>query len=307
MSYFFSLQLKRCNRFLEEFGVTPVIGYILLLLLFVVMSFYVFYKSGNYADWIYLLLTVFIVEGFGAQQYRFAMLKSIFSRTDFIQIRLIENLLMVLPFSLFYVYQQSFLFALIVVIVGAVLAFIPQYKMSKIRMITPFKRQPFEFTSGFRKTILYFPMIMYVLIKSIQVDNGNLAVFTLGFLLLICLSYYFTNEPFYFTWIHNKKPKEFLLYKIKLALRNSTVLCMPILCITAIIFPHTWMALLLILILGYASIITLILAKYSTFPSSINLPQFLLFTLAIWFPPMLIVVLPIFYKRAIHNLKPLLS
>lgn len=307
MSYYFSLQFKRCNRFLIEFGVAPFVGYFLLAVLFVVMSFFVFFKSGNYAEWIYLLIGIFIIEGFGSQYDRYSLLKSVFNSTDFMQVRMIENLCIAIPFSVFLLYNQSYLFAGLIMAIGVLLSMIPLYRIARFKIRTPFKRRPFEFTAGFRKTILYAPMIIYILIKAIQVENGNLAVFTLGFLVIICLSYYFTNEQFYFVWTFNKSPKEFLLYKIKMALWNFTLLSVPIVFISIIFFPYSWMALLLVLSLGYTSIITLILAKYSAFPSSLNLPQFILFSIVIWFPPMLLIVIPIFYKRAIQKLKPILS
>lgn len=307
MSYYFTLQWKRFNRFLIEFGIAPVIGYLLIFVLFILMSAYIFYKAGSYAEWVYLIAAILVIEGFGAQQSRYALLKSIFEQSTFFKVRLIENAFLAIPFALFLLYKKAYFFAILIVTIGVLLAFIPLYKIYRFRILTPFKKQPFEFTAGYRKTILYFPMILFVLVKSIQVGNGNLALFTLGFLFFISLSYYITAEPHYFAWIHDKSPRAFLQYKIGFGIRNVTVLIVPVIMLLLFFFPETWRAIIVIVVLGYAFIIQMILAKYSAFPSSINLPQIILFSLSIWFPPMLLIVIPIFYKRAISKLNPILS
>lgn len=306
MSYYFVLQAKRLNRFLLEFGITPYLAYPLFIILFFVMSFLIFIKAAGYAPWLYILTFSIILESI-SQQDRTLLLKSLFNRKAFYKIRLIENLVIAIPFLLFLLYQQNYLFAVGLFFIALSFVFIPYYRSFQLSIPTPYKRRPFEFTAGFRNKIIYLPFILLLIIKSIQVGNANLALFILAVIFFICLSFYGAVEDPYFAWIHNKPPEQFLFFKIKQGLINSTILSGPILLILGLAFFETWPAVLLIQGMGYVLIMTIILAKYSAFPSTMNLPQIILFMLCFWLPPMLLIAIPLFYRKAIKKLTPILT
>jgi hypothetical protein len=50
-----------------------------------------------------------------------------------------------------------------------------------------------------------------------------------------------------------------------------------------------------------------LLGKYAFFPTTMNLPQGLLMAFSFLFPPMLLFLLPYFYRRCIHQLNPILE
>lgn len=306
MSYYFSLQFKRLNRFLIEFGVAPLIAYPLFVILFIFISLFIFVKASVYASWVYTALCIIIIESVG-QQDRTQLLQSLFNRSHYFKIRLIENALVAIPFISFLLYKQAYYFATGLLFISLCFAFIPNYRSFQLSMPTPFKRRPFEFTAGFRSKVLYIPFILFVLAKSLQVGNANLAVAVLALSFLMCLTYYGTIEDPYFVWIHNKTAQQFLLFKIKQGLINSTLLSLPIFLVVAVVFSETLATILLIQGLGYILVITIILAKYSAFPSNINLPQIILFIICLWLPPMLLIIIPLFYSKAINKLKPILS
>ena len=60
-------------------------------------------------------------------------------------------------------------------------------------------------------------------------------------------------------------------------------------------------------LIGFAFLWTVILAKYSAYPNEINIPEGILFALCIYFPPLLIALIPFFYVKSIKKLNLLLK
>jgi hypothetical protein len=58
--------------------------------------------------------------------------------------------------------------------------------------------------------------------------------------------------------------------------------------------------------LGFVFIGTVILAKYSAYPGPMNLPEAILLLLCVYLPPLLLIMIPFFYKKAMNNLRRLL-
>jgi hypothetical protein len=52
---------------------------------------------------------------------------------------------------------------------------------------------------------------------------------------------------------------------------------------------------------------TIILAKYAAFPHQVNLPQFVILAVSVWFPPLLIAVIPFFYRQSVKRLNEILT
>ena len=63
----------------------------------------------------------------------------------------------------------------------------------------------------------------------------------------------------------------------------------------------------IIFVVGYLCLTTIILAKYAAYPQEISIPQAILMGLGFSFPPFLLVVLPMFYQKAITSLQPILE
>jgi hypothetical protein len=60
-------------------------------------------------------------------------------------------------------------------------------------------------------------------------------------------------------------------------------------------------------VLGYCYLLTVILAKYSTFPRKINLPQGILLAMSLAMPLLLLIVVPFFYIESNRRLKEILE
>jgi hypothetical protein len=52
---------------------------------------------------------------------------------------------------------------------------------------------------------------------------------------------------------------------------------------------------------------TVILAKYSAYPGEMNLPEGMIIAISIYFPPLLLAIIPFFYTKSIRKLKYILN
>ncbi|MBS1613925.1 MAG: ABC transporter permease, partial [Bacteroidetes bacterium] len=172
---------------------------------------------------------------------------------------------------------------------------------------TPFGRKPFEFAVGFRSTFALFIIAYAIAGIAAVVVNFNLGIFALLMVFAITLSYYGAPEDEYYVWQHSYSPKAFLFMKYKTAVQYATLLSLPALAILCIVFYTDIHYILLFQLLGYVYIACMIAAKYSAYPSEMNVPQAVLLASAICFPPVLLIVFPYFLSRAMQRLQPILK
>lgn len=306
MYYYFVIQQRILNRKMEELGLQPILGYSLGVLVFLGLSFYLFYKTTAYAGYIYAAAGLSLVLGFGEKE-RNDFLKLTFLLSTYRRVRAAENGLLVLPFVVFLCCKAEFLLSGGLLVVALLLSFFNSGTRFNLTIPTPFFRFPFEFTTGFRKYWLLYLIAYFVAWKAIEVDNFNLGAGSLAFVYLLAMSHYALPENDYYVWMYNCTPRRFLLKKTATAWLHLSMLTLPLMVVLSIFFWDKSWILLLILGLGLFLIGAMILAKYSAYPQEMSLPQALFFGLSMWFPPMLLLALPLFYKRAIQRLNPYLQ
>ena len=141
----------------------------------------------------------------------------------------------------------------------------------------------------------------------ISVGNFNLGVFSLLVIFLTSFSFYTQPDSQFYVWIFSHTATSFLIDKIKIGIGYVTILALPILLGLGYFFPEKSSLLLIFLGLGYLYLGTIILAKYAAFPRAMNLPESILIVASVFFPPILLFVLPFFYRRSIKNLNTVLS
>ena len=305
MYYYFVIQQRILSRKMEELGLHPVPGYALGALVFVGLSFYLFFKT-TYAGYIYAGIGLSLVLGFGEKE-RNEFLKTTFPLASYWKVRAAENFLLVIPFVLFLCYKAEFLLAGGLLVAALLLSLFNSASRLNLTIPTPFFRFPFEFTTGFRKYWLIYLFAYFVAWKAIEVDNFNLGVGSLAFLCLLAMSHYAMPENEYYVWMYNCTPGRFLLKKTATAWLYLSLLALPLGLILSVFFWDKSWILLLILGLGLFLIGAMILAKYSAYPREMSLPQALFFGLGMWFPPLLLLVVPLFYKRAVQQLNTYLQ
>lgn len=300
MLTYFKLQFKMFNRQLSDFGLHPVIAYILIAFVFIGLSVYLFHKT-IYAPWLFLAASMSLPLKLGETK-RNDFLKTIFSKRDYLLIRNFENLISNFPFTVWLMYTHCYLQTMLLILLTILLSFVKVNPVYNRVLPTPFGKHPFEFTQGFRKSFYVIACMCLLTIISIVSGNFNLGVFSLVILFLIILSFYSEPESEFDVWVYSHKPFNFLAYKTKTAILFSGMLTLPITVCLAITFPAKMNILIIVQLVGFVYVLSMILAKYTAFPSGINIPQGILLATGLVFPPLLIFLIPYFYLKAIKQL-----
>jgi len=288
-----------------DFGLPLLIGYTLLPFVFVLLSNYLFEKT-EFANYIYGLLAVSFVSKL-SEPKRNDFLKSIFNKYNYKKLRILENIIYCLPFTLFLIYQKQFLFSVILNLCVTIIMLFNFSTNLNVTIPTPFSKNPFEFTVGFRKTFYVFPIAYFLTYISVTVGNFNLGVFSMLLIGITCFSYYSKTENEYFVWNYNLSSKEFLLEKIKTCLTYFSILSLPIIITLGISFFNQIDILIVFIFLCYAYLTTIIFAKYSSFPNEMNMSKVILIGLSFMFPPILLIFIPLFYSQSIKKLNTILN
>lgn len=305
MKDYFQLQYKMLNRKMIDFGLPLLIGYPLLLFLFILLSNYLF-GNTEFANYVYGLIALSFVSRLSDPK-RNDFLKSIFNKDKYKKLRVIENLIYCLPFTLFLIYKEQFVFSILLNLLVIITMLFNFSTNVNVTIPTPFSKKPFEFTVGFRKTFYVFPIAYVLTYISVSVGNFNLGVFSVLLIGITCFSYYSKIENDYFVWNYNLSPKEFLVEKTKTCLINFLLLSLPIIITLSFSFFNQIDILIVFILLCFAYLTTIIYAKYSSFPNEMNVSQLILIATSLIFPPILLIFIPLFYYQSIKKLKDILN
>ena len=313
MKYYFTLQYKRLYRRIFEFGngdnygINPFLGFAIIVLLFYRFSVSFFLKI-EYAEIIYPIMALIIIGSLSVKD-RNSFIRDIFDVKKNRKIRLFENLILSIPFSLFLIYKQEFNSVFIFLALSMLISQYNKIQISNFIIPTPFYKKPFEFIVGFRKTFWLFLIAYLITYISISVGNFNLGVFALILVYLTTMNFYSTPEPVFYIWIYSLNSEEFIKMKIKIALLYSMFLSLLI-TISLLFFYFSIDNLILIIlsnILGVAFLITNLLIKYSYFPSNPSIIKAIIIGLSIMFPPLLLFVIPYYKSLSNKTLKNILK
>ena len=305
MNYYFQLQLKRLERRSSDFGVHPIVASVVVVFVFFGASFLLFTKTP-YANWIYLATAFFTVLKL-SDSSRTELLNLLFTKNNFFKVRIIENLIIALPFSLMFVFQRSLEFVFGVMILSFLLAFVQYSQKLNWVIPTPFKNWPFEFIVGFRKSFFLLFGVAFLLFKAVEVGNFNLGLFALLVVHLFTMSFYFQPETDFFVWVYSAHPVQFLQKKISIAIIGNTILTLLIAGVLVYAFPDNWMFVVGLQVLGWLFLTAIILAKYAAYPKEIGLPQAIILAFSFGFPPFLLLVIPYFFSQSRSRLNHLLK
>lgn len=306
MRYYFLLQFRRMERQLAETGLPPKLGGVLLVGLFVGLSAYLFEKVTFGAEWVYAFIGLSFVFNLGERQ-RNEQLKVIFDAPQYIRVRLLENGLSALPFSLFLLYQQRYGAAGMVLAAALLLTGASWSTGWSYTLPTPFRRWPFEFPAGFRRSAILLLFPPFLMLKAAEAGNTTLIMFAHALVLLIGVSYYTKPEHKYFVWIYSVGSRAFLWKKMTTAVVCATLLSLPTGLFVLWRHPELWAVLAGVQLAAYGLFCLMILAKYSAFPQEISVAQAVLFGLCCWFPPAVLVVFPMFYRQSLKKISPVLE
>ena len=187
------------NRKLKDMGFYPVGAYLLMVGLFLAVSALLFHRL-DYAPYIYLAFPLPFFSRLSDRR-RNDFLKMAFLERQYKTIRLMENLLIALPFALFLCWEQRFLAIVPLIAISILFSWVKVKKMFSFVLPTPFSMHPFEFSVGFRYTFYLFPIAYYTTVMAMVHDNLTLGVAALGFMFIVCCFFYFQADNIYYVWI----------------------------------------------------------------------------------------------------------
>lgn len=306
LQYYFQLQYLRLSRSLTTLGIQPVLGVSLCLIAFVICSLLIFYKLQQLGPWIYVGIAVIVLISLGSSD-RVNQIHILYTNQRYYSIRIIENLIAIFPFVCFLVYKHEFILSIILLILSLFLSFL-HFRKHRTKIIpTPFRRFPFEYIIGFRRTFWVICLTYFVVFKSIQVDNYLLGLFAISIIFFVCMSYYQKQEEYYYLWIYTCTTSHFLNRKILISIYSASLLVfLPILAIL-INFMENWIMTVAAYLLECLLVGSSVVAKYSTYPKQMQIPQVILYAMSIIIIPLLPLVIWLFYRKSQKRLEPILE
>ncbi|WP_442264505.1 ABC transporter permease [Tenacibaculum sp. ZS6-P6] len=306
MKWYLKLQIKMFNRHLNDFGVPPLLAYPILITLFVLSSNFIFYTLEDYAAYSYLLLLVSVLIKL-SEKKRNDFLKLNFTKKLYNKLRITENLVISIPFVLYFIYQSEYIFLVYVFFAILFLSKLIINISSSFVIPTPFGKKPFEFPIGFRNTFYMFPIVYWLTYKSIEVGNFNLGIFSLLLLFITLITYYSKMENEFYVWSFKYSAEEFLQKKIKIGVLYAVILSAPITIFLTIFFSEYILIVMIFNLICFLYYIQAIIAKYSDFPKKMSLPSSMIFTASLALPPFVLFTFGYFYKRSVQKLKSILN
>lgn len=263
----------------------------------------------QYTEWaptIYLIVQLILLNVIGSKRH-FTLLAQLFDKKEHFKIRMIENMILTLPFLVIFTVYYEFQFAILSIIVSLVLALSKGIDLNSRTIPTPFPKRPFEFTNGFRLNWLVIVSVTAVSIIALVVDNVNLGIVCVFLSNLVCLRAYAIHEPKEILWISSSKPTAFLFKKMWLGIFQSLIITLPFATVLAIVYPEMSLIILIAQSLGILYIITALFAKYAYYPDEGNLTGGFMLAFSILLPPALIITIPYLYSSAKSNLDQILK
>lgn len=298
---YFRLQFKLLNRRFKDLGFEPWLAYVLLLLTIVVVVHQSF-ERFSFAPYVFVALCMLLQVNLGNQK-RIDFLKTTFTKQKFRGIRLMENASLALPFMIEFIVYQKWIALTILGFVTILLALVPIKISQQKTLPTPFSKQPFEFSVGFRSAFLLLVGCYILMGIGLYVDNFNLGMFSILALFVVCMGFYTQPEDEFYVWIHHHTTSMFLFSKVKTAIINVSLLSAPLVLILLGCYPvnASYIALFVLILLVF--MIAVVLAKYAAYPNEIQLVQVFFLGISILAPFLLLLFIPLFYSQATNRLK----
>lgn len=302
---YFKLQLKRNQRILQDFGINPLLGFILIGLVFIGFTYLIFSRvPTNYTLPIYLVLTFSLLLKLSNSKGK-EFVKMSFTKPEYRKLRVLENSLTSIPFIIGLLVFNEWLGILILSGISILLSFFEATNSVSISFKTPFSNQPFEFSRGFRKNFWVYFLSYGLSIISVSVGNDNLGLFSVLLLGLTCSHFYSFAEPDFFVWVHRFGAKNMLQRKIKISLIQLFFSVLPILVMQLIVFPTIAMYIGLAFLVTCFFMVSNLLLKYAHYPRNIELIQIVMWPVFLIIPPIMLLVIPFYYGKARDQLNTL--
>jgi hypothetical protein len=302
---YFQLQGRMVHRWIKDAGIAPWLAYGIIAVMFGVFSEYLFANTG-FAPYVYAGVAL-AMTGKLSETRRTDFLTLCFGNAKRNRLRIAENLSVAIPFIGFMLYRQLPFAALGLALLTSLMALANFSTTINFTIPTPFSAKPFEFAVGFRNTFYLIIAAYGLTIAAMVVGNFNLGGFALLLMFVVVLTYYVPPEAEYYVWNHSLSPKAFLFHKMKIALVYVSFLVVPIVISLGICFPDYGLMLVGLTSVGYGFLLIMLVGKYAAYPYEMNVPQGVLIALCVWFPPLLLVLIPYLFRKSKQRLNAYLK
>ncbi|MFW5872860.1 MAG: hypothetical protein ACOCVN_02625 [bacterium] len=321
----FKIRLSQFYRILTELGLFRVIA---LLLIFGFALFLVFHIVMNPQNTIMALIAIGLLllsvhTSRNDKHFIKTTIKSPYS------IYLSEYLLLILPFLVIWTGHFNWMGTGLLILIVMSIPLISTHSKpgnlgsiikilinpfstnlnSKFKISLPFiSVNSFEWISGIRRNlILLFPVYVLFLAFSFM---PYVAVVGMIFISILVSGFYYYGESREFIEFYASNPREFLLRKITINLKQLIILFSPILIIALIFQSSTWYFLVGAVIISFLIQVLAIIFKYGLFEENANLNRNsfivlinILFIILGVFWPIPIIMGIRYYAKATENLK----
>lgn len=303
--YYFQLQFKMTLRKIREFGMHPILAFLLFAIAGIILHYTLLTKL-NYSDWIVFLVPILILFSFSnPKKLEFLLIH--LNKKSFYGIRILENTIISLAPVIYLLWNHSFGKGMILLLITIVVSFFSfQIKSQKV-FPTPFTRFLYEYAIGFRKTVLIYPLSFLILILSFKTGNHYIGVFAWLVLMFTTLSYYSYPDDEFYIWNSRLSVRGFLFNKIFQGLYYTTMISIPFF-IVFLFFTEVEIIILIVLqFVIFLLQISILLSKYASHPRMIHIPYSILTIVCILFPPMFLFFIPYLFTKAKNKLIPYLQ
>jgi predicted histidine transporter YuiF (NhaC family) len=304
MKYYLGLQWRMWCRHMVAFGLSPWVVVIIAPVLFWVGSEYIWRKLAA-PQYIYSSIGV-LVAWTATTEKRNEFISTIFTQSDYTVLRMVEHVIMLLPFSIFLCAKSQYICAASILVIGMMMHMHIGRSWTWPTVPTPFGRYPYEMTVGFRRS-WWLILSMYALIAwGLWIHNHNLSLFGLMVIGLITSTYYLYTEPVYFVWIHAMKEDRFITHKLSVGMWYQAWLVWPAAFLLLALAPDIRWLCIGVMIGSALYLATCMLVKYTCYPMEVNLVYSFLLMICLFIPPMMLIALPFIYQRARYKLNHIL-
>ena len=322
---FFKIRLSQFLRLLKGIGLFRIIVLLLILwfVSFTVFSFLILPENTSKSLIVIALLLLSIHASRKDKHFIKTTIKSSYS------IYLSEYLFLILPFLVIWIVYNNWIGIGLLIPIVLLISLISidlklQYLGSIIKLlINPFSsnlnskfkvslpfisNSSFEWISGIRRNLLLlFPVYLFFLAFSFK---PYVAVVGLIFISILVSGFYYLGEPREFVEFFAKNPREFILRKIFINLKQLLILFTPILIIALLFQTSTWYYLIGAVIISFLIQVLTIVFKYGLFEENANLNRNsiitsinILFVIVPLFWPVPLIMGIRYYIKACENLK----
>ena len=181
--------------------------------------------------------------------------------------------------------------SLITLALNGIISLLNNVRRISFQVPSPFSRQPYEFTVGFRRSYLFIMGIYLLTFISIHYNNLNLGLFSLLLIYLLCITFYSHLDPIFYVWIYAQSPKIFLVKKMKTALFYSSCLSLIIVLPLIYFYKNELPIIFITFVVGILYIIAGVLSVYVHYPKRMTLAHQMQLYFGILIPPVLLLII----------------